>query len=389
MSKQFIAKNNQKKLKNQLKKALRGIKINKHELNFLINNFWDDLFTVVGKLKIPVNIQNFGTFKISKGKYKTLKTKKVMLQIKNISALDHIDSFKILVYGVPGVGKTTFSTSGPKPLILNFDGTGIISIDNPTVDYIDVNKWSDALDISQARDEIIAQGYKVIVFDKANSMIDKCKNHLLSVNPVVNGQKNSLGTLSMKGYGNLKTQLLAFIKNFYDMGVTILINADVKEYNDNDMLLKRPSGEGSAIENLISDMDIVVFMNTIGNERYYHIDTHDDFYAKNRFSLSGKFLMKKEDPNLSMLMKMCNEKFIQRKKANDGKRQELADYMKKAEMFDSIEVFNKEIEYIKGITDKTEKLTKWQIVKDSAFRKGLVYAKENETFIKNPAHANT
>ena len=86
--------------------------------------------------------------------------------IKKPNELTVKNALSALIYGQPGMGKTTLALSSPQPLLLDFDG-GVHRVNAAhRVDTVQISKWEEV-------DEVLTSGeiaeYKTIVIDTAGS----------------------------------------------------------------------------------------------------------------------------------------------------------------------------------------------------------------------------
>src|SRR5574337_639433 len=88
-------------------------------------------------------------------------------------------TIKVLIYGQPGLGKTTLALSTPQPLLLDFDG-GIhrVSPQHQT-DTLQVTNWDEVL--SALKEDLTS--YKTLVIDTAGKMLDFMTAYLIKNDP--------------------------------------------------------------------------------------------------------------------------------------------------------------------------------------------------------------
>lgn len=204
-----------------------------------------------------------------------------MSMFKKPSELAYNSTIKALVYGQPGLGKSTLALSTPNPVLFDFDG-GIQRVNGafqcPT---LQVQNWNEVL---QALQELETQSndYKTIVIDTAGKMLDYMSTYIIQ-------QDNRLGkrdgSLTLQGFGARKIMFINFLKRVSMMGKHVIFVAHEREEKDGDIRIVRPEIGGSSAGDLIKELDLVGYMQAIGNKRTISWTPQEKFYAKNTCNL--------------------------------------------------------------------------------------------------------
>lgn len=209
----------------------------------------------------------------------------------------------MLVYGEGGVGKTTFSSTAPKPLLADCEGgSKYFGLRGIAMDVVQITNWSDMKDfIAVAK----AGGYETIVIDPIGELMDKLKRHLIGTNDSKLVQKD--GSPTMAGWGWLKTTMRSYIKVLRDSGLHVLIIAHVDEKTDEDRIIKEPMVETKLKKELVNIMDIVGYMTVVQEEgvskRVIIVDPESDKYtAKDRTGQLGKYV----EPDFTKIVKAAS-----------------------------------------------------------------------------------
>lgn len=203
-----------------------------------------------------------------------------MSKIRKPHELSVQTTLKALIYGQPGIGKTTFALSAPTPVLLDFDH-GVHRV-NPQhqCDTLQVESWQDVLDV-------IADGslgsYQTIVIDTAGKMLDAMSAHLIAHNPKL-GKSN--GALSLQGYGERKGEFNNFIKRLSAMNKHIVFVAHEKEEREGDGKYIRPEVGGSSGNDLYKELDLIGYMEAIGTKKTVSFLPREKYYAKNACGLN-------------------------------------------------------------------------------------------------------
>ena len=204
-----------------------------------------------------------------------------MSLFKQPNELEINSTIKMLVYGQPGIGKTTLALSAPNPVLFDFDG-GISRVNKahqcPT---LQVKSWDEAL---AALDELEKGevSCKTIVIDTAGKMLDYMSDYIMRNDPKM---KMRDGSLALKGYGQRKVMFTNLIKRISLMGKNVVFVAHEKEDKDGDVRRVRPDMSGSSLGDLIKELDLVGYMQAYGRERTICWTPNEQYYAKNTCNL--------------------------------------------------------------------------------------------------------
>lgn len=201
--------------------------------------------------------------------------------IRKPSELEAKQTITMLVYGQPGVGKTTLAVSAPDAVLFDYDdGVQRINGAHQTL-TVQIRSWEDT---SEALDEIVASypDVKTIVIDTVGKMLDFMSEYIVRNN---SRMKKSDGTLSLQGYGLRKSMFIDFIKKTAVLGKNIIFVAHEKEEKRGDDTVKRPDIGGSSANDLVKELDLVGYMQMLGKDRTIAFNPTEAYYAKNTCNL--------------------------------------------------------------------------------------------------------
>lgn len=203
-----------------------------------------------------------------------------MSLIKKPSELTVQTSIKVLIYGQPGIRKTTLALSAPAPILFDFDqGVHRVNAAHQT-DTVQITSWQDMVDVLTKED---LSNYKTIVIDTAGKMLDYLGAFLIARNPKL-GKAN--GALSLQGFGERKAEFNAFLKQVAMMGKHIVFVAhDKEESKGGDEKIIRPEIGGSSGNDLIKELDLVGYMEAAGKKHMISFNPCERFYGKNSCNL--------------------------------------------------------------------------------------------------------
>ncbi len=206
------------------------------------------------------------------------------MEVKNtIKDYEDVAKIVMLVYGVGGVGKTTFASTFPKPLLLDFEnGAKYFKQRGIDVDVVQMRDWFTTDDKKELAK--LVEGYETLVFDPIGEMMEK-----LMKSDVVNGSKyrQADGGLTMAGWGAVKDHARNVLKWARDLDKNVVLVAHVDEKADDETLVKRPLIATKISDEIIAMVDIVGYLDILNIEgeekRVLRVNAADKKYiAKDR-----------------------------------------------------------------------------------------------------------
>ena len=204
-----------------------------------------------------------------------------MGMIKRPSELSVKATLSVLIYGQPGIGKTTFGVSAPDAVLFDYDG-GVQRINGAhQVPTLQPTSWEDTnIALQEIQNEM--PEIKTIVIDTVGKMLDYMSAYIIKSDPKMAMRD---GSLSLKGYGVRKQMFVNFIKQLALMGKNVVFIAHEREERRGEETFKRPEIGGSSANDLIKELDLVGYMYAVGKERVITFDPAEYYYAKNTCNL--------------------------------------------------------------------------------------------------------
>lgn len=188
---------------------------------------------------------------------------------------------KGLIYGQPGVGKTSLALSAPKPLLIDFDN-GLRRVEKQyQTDSVQVESYQDLLDILTKED---ISAYETVVIDTLGKVIDRMGDWLALSNPKL---KQADGQLSQKGWGNIKGEFQRLLKLLEGKNKSVIFVSHEKEEKVDDKVNKRIDVSGSTGKDVIKELDFVGYMSIQGGKRTIDLSPNDSFYTKNSLGINS------------------------------------------------------------------------------------------------------
>lgn len=200
--------------------------------------------------------------------------------IKSKSELVFQPKIKLLIYGQAGSGKTTLALSAPKPLLLDCDG-GVHRVNLDHIgDTVQVEKYEDVLEV--LNEDLSA--YESLIIDTGGKLLDMMAEYIIRNNPKL-GKKN--GSLTLQGYGERKCEFTQFCKKVNSLKKHLVFVAHRQTEQDGDNYRYVPLFGGSSYDSLVTELDVVGYLETQGKERTITFDPSDRNDGKNTCNLPG------------------------------------------------------------------------------------------------------
>ncbi|KKM73036.1 hypothetical protein LCGC14_1414500 [marine sediment metagenome] len=167
-----------------------------------------------------------------------------------VKAADTVaQSLKMVVYGNSGVGKTTFASTAPKPIILSAEA-GLLSIADKDIDVISIDKWTDLHDafdyLKNAKHD-----YKTVVLDSLTELQKKHQDHLVGA---------SEKQMTQQQWGINIEVLRKTCRAFRDLPMNVILIALASEIEQNGVSVTRIALQGKSLPN-----EVMGFVDLVGH----------------------------------------------------------------------------------------------------------------------------
>lgn len=187
-----------------------------------------------------------------------------------------IQSLCLMIYGQPGIGKTSIGFTAENPLLLDFDQGAHRSRNRG--DSVQIAEWKDVENM-KAED---LEGYDTIIVDTVGRLLDLLSVDIISKNPKMKGYG---GALSLQGYGALKSSYATWLKVLLSYGKDVMLIAHEKEDKNGDELIMRPDIQGGSGGEVFKRADGVAFMYKSGKQTLLDFNPTEQWQAKNAAGL--------------------------------------------------------------------------------------------------------
>lgn len=182
---------------------------------------------------------------------------------------------RVLIYGEPFTGKTSIGFSSKEPLLLNFDGDGLLRTEYRLGDAVTVESWADVAALPRSG---LIKDYETVVVDTVGGALVSLSQSLILNNPRL---AMGSGALTLQGYGELKDAFMQWANFMSAAGVDLVFLAHSREERDGEGRIYRPDIQGGSKEDLLKLMDHVGFLHTVGTQNVLSFNKTDKWYAKN------------------------------------------------------------------------------------------------------------
>lgn len=253
-------------------------------------------------------------------------------------------TFSVILYGPPGVGKTTLALSAPAPVLIDFDrGISRIKAEHRRLAkaVITLNSYEEVLE--DLKSQVVADA-QTIVIDTGGSFVTFLQDWAMRSNPTVNKQKN--GAISLKGFGAVKSEFIRFTGYVRDvMNKNLIYVFHTEEKTDKDgNAQQRLMCEGAAKNIVWTPCDFGGYIQMIGQERRIFFAPEQEFFAKGCHGINGNYAIPALGPSVpnDLLTRIFDQ-------AKANMAAENAEYLPLKEKYDAAIAQGKEI--VAGVTD--------------------------------------
>lgn len=184
-----------------------------------------------------------------------------------------VDHPVFMLFGQPGIGKSTLGYSTKAPLTLDFDRGAHRAANRG--DTLVIDSWTDIEDLMKSRDQLDA--YSTLVVDTVGRCLDVLTAHLATKDP----KKFPGGMPGLQGWGVLKNSFRAWVSALREMGKDVMLIAHDKEDKDGDTRIVRPDIAGGSFAEVMKIADFVGYVQMSGKDRVLDFNPTDRWIGKN------------------------------------------------------------------------------------------------------------
>ncbi len=194
-----------------------------------------------------------------------------MLKITRAADPITVERLNMVIYGPPGLGKTSLAFTAEAPLLLDFDNGAHRAVNRK--DIVPVATWADVASIG-AED---LEPFKTVIVDTAGRALDAITADIIKTDP--KGHKN--GALTLPGYGTLKTRFITFLKLLNSFGKDVVLIAHMDEQRNGDDLIERLDVQGGSKGEIYKAADAMGRLVMVNGKLQLKFSPSDAAFGKN------------------------------------------------------------------------------------------------------------
>lgn len=202
------------------------------------------------------------------------------VKIRKASEIAAKGTLNMLVYGAPGVGKTTFCSTAPKPLIVDLESSSlsIADTDTPIAEAQNIEDVKEAIEIA------ISEGYKTICIDSMSRYADLLMEQILREDKKIKPQ--------LQHWGEVISRIKKMIWVLQRQDINTIFVCHEKDIDKNGSLQKVPNLSSSLISDIPAILDIVGYLYVDGfdGKRLLGINPTAEYKAKQRVPMSARIV---------------------------------------------------------------------------------------------------
>jgi hypothetical protein len=289
----------------------------------------------------------------------------------------HVDNLKCLLFGDPGIGKTSLASTTKTPLLIDFDGGSQRACYKFKI--LTVEKWEDMIDFQKSKlmEEL---GIQTLICDGVGKMLDHYATEYVKQIP-----KNQQlgGELSLPGYGAIKNLFNHFLSWALTCKVNIIFIAHTTEEKEGSNVKFIPKITGGSYDILRESMDLIGFVESNSNKRIIDFAPKDRHIGKDCAQLGLIEIPDFKSPDYPLFMQEKIERTIQRMNSlSDNQTNILNKLFEFESQLKALtpEKCNAMIATVKAEPEKAIQLQMFDMLKQHAEKAGIKYEKTGQQF---------
>jgi len=206
-------------------------------------------------------------------------TTRMALSITAANEALYISQVVVVVYGQPGIGKTTLAQTASKPLLLDFD-RGVLRA-ALRGDSVQVETWADVSKLNPAAD---LADYNTVVVDTVGKLLASLTAHIIRGNSKMS---RGGGELSLQGWGRLGTTFSNWLQQLREAGKDIVLIAHSEEDRRDEATVERLDVSGRSKRTIYQEATAMACLRVVGRERVLLFSPTETSYGKDPAQMGG------------------------------------------------------------------------------------------------------
>lgn len=182
-----------------------------------------------------------------------------------------VERINMVIYGPPGIAKTSLAFTAPDPLLLDFDNGSHRAANRK--DVVRVTDWGDVAAMT-AED---LSPFKTVIVDTAGRALDTLTVDIIRQNP----KHGRGGALTLQGYGELKSRFGSFLKLLNSFGKDVVLIAHMDEQRNGDDVVERLDVQGGSKGEIYKSADAMGRLTIFNGQRRLLFSPTDAAFGKN------------------------------------------------------------------------------------------------------------
>jgi hypothetical protein len=182
-----------------------------------------------------------------------------------------VERLNMVIYGPPGIAKTSLAFTADNPLLLDFDNGSHRAANRK--DVVRVEDWSD---VAAMTAEDLAP-FNTVIVDTAGRALDTLTVDIIRQNP----KHGRGGALTLQGYGELKSRFGSFLKLLNSFGKDVVLIAHMDEQRNGDDVVERLDVQGGSKGEIYKSADAMGRLTITNGQRRLLFSPTDAAFGKN------------------------------------------------------------------------------------------------------------
>lgn len=182
-----------------------------------------------------------------------------------------VERLNTVIYGPPGLGKSSLAFTADAPLLLDFDQGSHRAANRK--DVVRIADWSDVAGISA--DDL--KPFNTVIVDTAGRALDILTADIIRANP----KHGRGGALTIQGYGELKSRFTSFLKLLNSFGKDVVLIAHMDEQRNGDDIIERLDVQGGSKGEIYKAADAMGRLVIANGQRKLLFSPTDAAFGKN------------------------------------------------------------------------------------------------------------